>query len=267
MVPEDHSAQSATTDLHIHNRNVYRRKRFVEWYASRSDLQVAEAVILSEHRTSIVGARILDIGVGGGRTIPHLAPLASRYVGVDYSPELVAAALRRYPDVDLRVADARDLSEFTDDSFDAVFFTFNGIDYVTHEGRLSVLGEVRRLLAPGGIFVFSTHNRSYRRFARLPWQPPFRPGREMVRRSLAAWTARGRRRRLAEQEVHCDEYAIINDDAHDFTLLTYYITASHQVGQLSEAGFEHVVVHDGAGRPIDPDHPDESRPWMYYVAR
>ena len=33
---------------------------------------------------------ILDLGVGGGRTTPHLSSIAARYVGADYAAEMVA---------------------------------------------------------------------------------------------------------------------------------------------------------------------------------
>ena len=43
------------------------------------------------------GMAILDIGVGGGRTSRYLAGNASRYVGVDYAPEMVRICREKYP--------------------------------------------------------------------------------------------------------------------------------------------------------------------------
>src|ERR1700728_306396 len=51
------------------------------------------------------GKRILDIGVGAGRTVSLLRLLSDAYVGVDYTPGQVTACQRRYPHLDIRLAD------------------------------------------------------------------------------------------------------------------------------------------------------------------
>jgi ubiquinone/menaquinone biosynthesis C-methylase UbiE len=56
------------------------------------------------------------------------------------------------------VGDACDLS-FKSNEFDAVVFSFNGIDCLyPYEKRIQALSEFRRILKPGGFFVFSSHN-------------------------------------------------------------------------------------------------------------
>lgn len=50
--------------------------------------------------------------------------------------------------------DARDLSTFSDQSFDLVWFSFNGIDYVNHIDRLTILQEIYRVTKPGAILYF-----------------------------------------------------------------------------------------------------------------
>jgi ubiquinone/menaquinone biosynthesis C-methylase UbiE len=72
---------------------------------------------------------------------------------------MIAICRERFPVMDFRLCDARNLSMFSDNSFDVVFFSFNGIDYVGHAGRLAILAEVHRVLRPDGVFWFSTHNR------------------------------------------------------------------------------------------------------------
>jgi SAM-dependent methyltransferase len=105
------------------------------------------------------GATVLDLGVGGGRTAGPLSRIASRYVGLDYSEGMVEACRARYPRLEFRLGDATDLSQFADGLFDAVLFSFNGIDYIrADEGRAKCLSEVTRVLKPGGVFVVSSHN-------------------------------------------------------------------------------------------------------------
>src|SRR2546423_621717 len=52
---------------------------------------------------------ILDIGVGGGRTIPILRRISRDYTGIDYIPELVLACRRRFPEAHVMLGDARNL--------------------------------------------------------------------------------------------------------------------------------------------------------------
>jgi SAM-dependent methyltransferase len=136
------------------------------------------------------GRRILDIGVGAGRTTSLLSLLSDDYVGIDFTPGLVRACQERFPDLDIRWGDARALDEFGDGSFDFVFFSFNGLDTVDHEGRCAALSEMHRVLAPGGILSYSTLNREGQSFAETPWQlhRPGRPAQVTLRAALRlAW--------------------------------------------------------------------------------
>jgi SAM-dependent methyltransferase len=123
-------------------------------------LQPPEAQILLKLRPTIEGKRILDVGVGGGRTTPYLLEISNNYIGIDYSVKMIDQCRKRYPGVDFRNCDVRDLSQFPGGSFDLVFFSFNGIDMIDHSERIKVLSEIRHLLSDSGIFVFSSHNRA-----------------------------------------------------------------------------------------------------------
>ncbi|GGF51655.1 hypothetical protein GCM10011519_27090 [Marmoricola endophyticus] len=248
------------------NVSAYASDASVSHYAAQSSLQVGERAVLDALGLDLAGTDLLDLGIGGGRTTAALAPLVAGYVGLDYVPELAERARARFPGVRVETGDARAL-EHEDATFDLVLFSFNGIDGVAHEDRLQILSEVRRVLRPGGRFWFSAHNRGWSRFHRLPWQGRPRPGRVMLRKSYEAWRARANRRRLRPLEVHTDEYAIVNDEAHDYGLLLYYVAPEAQVRQLEAAGFGDVRVYDQWGSPVDAGSTSPESIWLHYVAR
>ncbi|MFJ8135648.1 class I SAM-dependent methyltransferase [Streptomyces sp. NPDC096013] len=93
----------------------------------------------------------LDAACGTGRHTAHLRRLGHRVTGVDASPEMLALARERLPDVDLREADLHRLP-FPDDAVDTVVCALA----LTHVPDLAaVLAEFARVLRPGGHLVIS----------------------------------------------------------------------------------------------------------------
>jgi len=136
---------------------VYSQPETVAQYAGMDSLSACEQHLFDAYLHS--GMAILDLGVGGGRTTPCLSAIASRYVGIDYSEEMIRACRSKFPHLQFNVADASDLSQFPDASFDSVVFSYNGLDcLVPYEKRENCLRECHRVLKAGGIYVFSSHN-------------------------------------------------------------------------------------------------------------
>lgn len=253
-------------DLDAANRATYATDGSVGWYGAQSGLQQGEQRVLAQLGVDVAQVSLLDIGVGGGRTTSALEPVVASYVGLDYVPELVREAQQRFPEVRIEQGDARAL-DFADGTFDVVLFSFNGMDGVSHDDRLRILAEVRRVLRPGGVFWFSAHNRGWSRFHRLPWQGRPRLGRVTAKKSLEAWRARGNRRRLRPLEEVTDDYAIVNDEAHGYGLLLYYVHPEAQVAQLRSAGFTDVRVFDQLGEALTLPASVPDSIWLHYVAR
>jgi len=89
-----------------HNREIYEDQRTARHYRGMGDLFAAERAALTLVAESCRGARILDLGVGGGRTTPYLLAISSAYTGADYADAMVQACRERYPGVRFELADA-----------------------------------------------------------------------------------------------------------------------------------------------------------------
>jgi ubiquinone/menaquinone biosynthesis C-methylase UbiE len=139
------------------NLGIYSAPEVVAHYADLGYLTACEQLLFETYLHP--GMNILDLGVGGGRTTPYLSAIASRYVGLDYSDGMIRICRSKFPQLQFEIADASDLSRCEDASFDAVVFSFNGLDCLAPDGkRENCLRECHRVLKPGGVFIFSSHN-------------------------------------------------------------------------------------------------------------
>jgi SAM-dependent methyltransferase len=247
-------------------------------YARLTELMPAEQRILERMASELRGAAVLDLGVGAGRTTPHLLALdVGRYVGVDLSPRMVAAARERHPGVEFREMDACDLSALSSNTFRMALFSYNGIDCVTDANRRRVLAEVFRVLEPGGAFVFSCHNLAWLAArnggaAAPPFElPSFEPTLDPLR--LLRRTARfavslavsvRNRAKLAAWQEQGEGYALLNDSGEHYGTLMYYVSIATQRHQSCEAGFERVQVFNLDGSRAEDTSTDY---WMHFVAR
>jgi ubiquinone/menaquinone biosynthesis C-methylase UbiE len=104
--------------------------------------------------------RILEIGFGTGMNLGHYPPSVKRIEAIDPDLDLDRLSMPRIAhaaiEVDFHHLDAAHLP-FEDARFDTVVSTFTlcSIPDVVH-----ALGEVRRVLRPGGQFLFLEHGRA-----------------------------------------------------------------------------------------------------------
>jgi SAM-dependent methyltransferase len=251
------------------NAEVWSRGAFVEDYTGTALKQV-EQVLIERHRRQL-GGRVLELGCGAGRATGHLIDVADHVTGLDISVAMVEHCRVRYPQATFGVADIRDLSALEGGSFDAVLALANVIDVLGHEERARVLAGLGRLLAPGALLIFSSHNLAYA--PRIP--PPLRLpaaarglGPRGLARELLAVPRRVRnRRRLHRFEVRADDHAVLVDEAHDYSLLHYYVSRDGQARALERAGFELVEALDTQGRPVAPGEAGAGSSELHYVAR
>lgn len=248
------------------NARVYHRRDVLNHYGNDC-LAREDGVALLKYQRAFAGKDVLDIGAGTGRTAIYLAPLAHRYQAIDYSPVMVRQFEQALPGVPIALADMRDLSHFDQGSFDFVLASNNVLDAVGHEDRLQTLREIHRLLRPGGILMFSSHNRDVHQLLHWPKLPLTRNPVTQAKLFVHWCLSLINHMRLVRWQEISDDYAIVNDDAHDSGLLQYYIGPQAQHRQLDAQGFELLETLDRFGAPVPPGNRAEHSRWLLYVAR
>lgn len=262
------------TDVHI---AVWRAGARVEKYrALEGWIDAGERVVLNAVADGARDRGVLDLGVGAGRTTWMLRLLTRDYVGLDWSPEMVAASRSALPGVDIRLGDARDLSQFPDARFSLVVFSYNGIDNVGHGDREVVVDNVQRVLEPGGAFVYSTSSKLgpfYRHppSLRIEREEDEHPGRFAARALYSALAQAPRHRArvgawraaMASAEDH-PEWGLAPVEALDFRL-AHFTTVGAETRALAAAGMVVAAVVSDTGEPIERDGPGYS--WFHVVAR
>lgn len=217
-------------------RERYASDELAEFYARQVGLQAAERALFEAYLEP--GLDVLDVGVGGGRTTPHLARGARLYVGIDYAAPMVARCRAAFPELRFEVADATNLAAFDTASFDLAVFSFNGIDGVpTLAGRRACLAELRRVLRPGGVLILSVHNARY-----LCFPPVWRDTRSWARRAWRLAYALWRSAQLLAVRLPSRAFRVGAGFARDPSthggLSLWIATRERQTEELCAAGFE-----------------------------
>lgn len=256
------------TDL---SRAAYESPDIVALYGRPDGLQKPEETLLAQLRPSLGRLDMLDIGVGGGRTTRHFAPLARTYLGVDYSAAMIAHCRLAFPSFQFAVADARHLGFAADESYDFVLFSYNGIDHLDRGERMKALGEMRRVLRPGGLMVFSSHNSNYLpsivdRF-RFRIHTSLRETLRSLKWSSVFWAKNGLlqyRMPLASGRVH--------DGTHSFrSSALYYVRPDIGVAELRQLDMVDIACAGNESYDFlagdDPRLRQDPNPWIYYMSR
>lgn len=263
---------SAADDSAIDARNVsaWRSKNYLREYL-RATVEVNEAVVLARHREALRAAT-LEIGCGAGRITRVLAGLSEQLQAIDVSPRMVAACAAAVPDARVTIGDLRDLSAFGDGTLSAIVAFANVIDVLDDEGRRQALGEFRRVLGPDGTLLLSTHNRAH-----IPVMRDTTFDRKSLMTEVGLARAiytipslplrRINRRRARPLERSEPGYAIVNDWAHNYQMLHYYIDRDAMEDQLRDTGFELLECLDVAGHVMPRGVTSPETPSLHVAAR
>ena len=229
-------------------------------------LREAESGLLARHR-EVLSGRVFQLGCGAGRLTVPLGRIARELVAVDGSPAMVELCRQRVPQATISLEDLQELGRFEAGGFDAVVAGFNMVDVYSDAERRDLLRALHRLLAPEGLFLFSSHNLGFApRFGNAWHLLLGRPKTPLS--SLRALPSRFRnRRRLKPREVWTPDYAIVNDASNDFGMMHYFIARDAQEQQLAACGFELLDCRDLQDRPVPRGETAPRCPELHYVAR
>ena len=252
------------------NQNAYAALSLVRHYAQLGALQPAEQTVLNLLHDRLPGMKMLDIGVGGGRTTKHFAAIVADYIGIDYSAGMIAACQKRFATTAqatvFEVCDARDLSRFQDNAFDFILFSFNGIDSLSHVDRLKVFQEVSRVGKPGGYFCFSSHNlQGFEQVFSFRKQFTINPFKTYVNLMMLAFL-RCFNASTNLKQITAAAHIVVKDESHNFRLQTYYVRPQEQLSQLD--AFGKVSVYGWkSGLDITDDREllANTDLWLYYL--
>jgi 2-polyprenyl-6-hydroxyphenyl methylase/3-demethylubiquinone-9 3-methyltransferase len=116
-------------------------------------------------RAAISGARVLDVGCGGGLLAEALARRGGRVTGIDLAPAMIETARLHAAEgglgIEYRVQDAAELARAEPQAFDVVC-CMEMLEHVAEPAAF--LGVLGRLVRPGGAVFVSTLNRNLKSF-------------------------------------------------------------------------------------------------------
>ncbi len=258
-------------------RKIYNDETIYADYAQRDYLFKPEKQIIKDLAPRLAQMRMLDMGVGGGRTTKYFAPLVKEYKGADYAVNMVQVCNEKFGGkISFTECDARNMEDIENDAFDFVLFSYNGMDSFGHEDRKAAFKEIHRILRHDGIFCFSSHNlgweglydlfrlRTSKRDANI-----FKGISSLIKRSYrifrlnflnGSFFMKSHIERLREQG-----YGLLYDNSLKGRAVIYYITYQEQLMQLKEAGFYHILAYSTEGICTSQEKELNRGGWIYYV--
>lgn len=252
------------------NKNIYEKKEIADYYQSYKDLQPAEKIIIDLLNPNLHHYKMLDIGVGGGRTSSYFIPKVKNYIGIDYSHEMINTCIKlfgnKYPETKFELKDARNIEEYESSSFDLILFSFNGIDYMNIEERFDFISKSYNLLKPDGYLCFSSHNTLFleKLFSFTLRKNIFKMFKQIIDLKKL--------KKINKEEItnNNQNYKYINDGAHDFMLSTCYTEPSYQKQIIIKSGFSSVNIFSN-NSTSEINFSDSkilsNSPWIYYLCK
>lgn len=144
--------QAAVADCYNKTAQAYADK-----FISELDGKHLDRILLKSFASeNKAGGRLIDLGCGPGQTTSFLFDNGvADILGVDLSPQMIAAAKNRNPHINFETADILNLP-YADASFGSAV-AFYAIVHFSYEQVLAAFKEIKRILLTGGEILFSFH--------------------------------------------------------------------------------------------------------------
>jgi SAM-dependent methyltransferase len=193
---------------------------------------VVEDVPFYVEEAQASGGPVVELGVGTARIAVPIAAAGVRVIGVDASAGMLDVARERAAaagvEVDLRLGDLRDPP--VDERVPLVIIPFRSLLHMeTDEDRRRALRAVRRLLLPGGRFIFDV----------------FAPARDDIEDTHGRWIERepGIWERADWDERARTLTLSVRDANSHSTMSLAWLEAHEWRALLEDEGFEVVALH------------------------
>jgi ubiquinone/menaquinone biosynthesis C-methylase UbiE len=148
-----------TCDTISQIKDYYRKKASVDRYATSPDFNLREVEIEYISRWLKDDCHVLDVGCGNGfSTLSFATTHKSRFIGVDFVPEMIDSAhmlekeFNLTGSVDFQVGDVTQL-DFQAESFDFVISQRCLLNLPTKEMQWQAMREISRVLRTGGLYL------------------------------------------------------------------------------------------------------------------
>lgn len=250
------------------NQEVYNSPLAISTYFQRTGLTIGENAILNCLKKAGNKINMLDIGIGCGRTYEAFSGKIDKYTGIDYSEAMISACMKKFANSGdcFHIADARNLTNWTDNTFDFILFSFNGIDCVDENDRIKVFNEIKRVGKDHSLFAFSSHN-MYSVPKLFKFKIPKNPFNYIpeYRRYKHVVNSNKPLNNILETGI-----SVISDGDINKNTSYCYVKPDFQISQLESMGFEVLKVLSDQKEisfPLTSDWTQISEPWLYYLCK
>ena len=268
-------------------KKIYNHVKISKDYARREYLDSPELKIIEELKVVLPKMNMLDMGVGGGRTTGHFLPLVNSYIGADYAPNMIAECKKKYKNKKIfEVLDVRDMSKFSDNMFDFILFSYNGIDSFGLQDREIALGEIKRVLRNDGYFSFSTHNINWNGLYELfTFKNIFRKHMAKAENKknpflkfftffkaifiIFRLNFQNKSFNIRSHVGHLrkEGYGSLIDNSLNGKASIFYISYKSQISQLKKFGFKNIGAYSALGIKTEDESELNKGGWIYYLCR
>ena len=132
---------------------------FSEHYEEVFPLREEIVCFLQAHTTQ-KGENILDLGCGPGHYCGRLQQDGFSALGIDLDEKMISAARNKYPEARFYCLDVNGIDTI-DERFHTIYSIGNVMAHIPHSQLRSLLFSIKKLLYPGGYWIFQVVNWDY----------------------------------------------------------------------------------------------------------